>query len=283
MAEHNQLPSPPELRKLEALGQRLASWEVFVDNAGSEGSLNQQELPILHYHLALMRQRFEHARMRWLPLDQKISPFDDGIGLPPLPLCHREELLLVYQYLEARYRLTLLLEERSAEVQQAIDEGLERRQSGWRIKWRVSRLRKDLDELEAEKRSFDLHRNNAAHAWDLMSKCLMAFHDLSYDQVSTRMVFERLIDLCHRVSTLQAELSGLDKKTKAMSAWLDKAEASLSPGSQAHGPLAEDIRIFTMRIDFMGLEDLSRSRARLALARKYVESYLAQNDQGEAL
>ncbi len=262
----------PEVGRLQRLSRKLDSWEILLESESRIPGVSERDLLKRRKRLHELRQRFEILRL------QLEAPGMQGSSapaqLPPLDLCSPEERQLCEQYLDAQTKISQHLRDQLARVMQWVDHAATGQKKGWRAKMRLTKIRRYLVDLEQERQRLDPHRAKQSHNWETVADRLLLYRDRSAEVSDARLAFEKIVRLTNNVAQLQTQVHQLQNKTNRMDIWLKQAHKRLKGQKPPLPPLAEDIRLVTHKIDLLGLEDLSRSRSRISLARKYLEKYL---------
>jgi hypothetical protein len=196
--------------------------------------------------------------------------------LPPLDLCTGDEHILCDQYLDAQLKISEHLCEQLTKVHRWVEEATAAGKSSWRMKLRLTKIRRYLSDLEQERQALEPHRVRQLQNWEKLVDKMLLYRDQFQEVGDTRLAFEKIVRLTDSVSSLQEKVHTLQNKIQKMDAWLKQAARRLMQSKLPPPPLAEDLRMAAMKIDGLGLEDLHRSKSRLALARKYLEKYLSR-------
>jgi hypothetical protein len=259
-----------DAERLRRLFHKLDSWEVLLESPGAQDKDWQSRRKRLHD----LRQRLELVRLRLEAptfLEQGKS-----FQLPPLDLCTSDEHLLCDQYLDAQLKISEHLCEQLTKVHRWVEDATAAGKSSWRMKLRLTRIRRYLNDLEQERQALEPHRVRQLQNWDRLVEKMLLYRDQFQDVGDTRLAFEKIVRLTDSVAGLQEKVHALQGKIQKMDAWLKQAARRLMQSKLPPPPLAEDLRMAAMKIDGLGLEDLHRSKSRLALARKYLEKYLSR-------
>lgn len=275
MAELETAPANlSELGRLQRLGRKLDSWEVLLESHSRSPGVAEKDLQRRRKRLMDLRQRWEVLRLRL----ETTSLGDTGssVELPPLDLCSPEERVLCEQYLEAQYKINEQLRLQLEKVLHWVDQATKGQKPGWRAKMRLAKIRRFLVEIEEERQRLDPHRAKQTHNWERLADRLLLYRDPHAEVADTRLAFEKVVRLTNQVASLQDQIHDLQHKTHRMEHWLKQAHKRLRSLRPPTPPLAEDLRLVTHKIDLLGLEDLNRSKSRIALARRYLEKYLSK-------
>ncbi|MCX6129657.1 MAG: hypothetical protein NTX25_11405, partial [Proteobacteria bacterium] len=119
-------------------------------------------------------------------------------------------------------------------------------------------------------------RTKQLQNWKKITDRFLLIRGLQNEANDPRLAFSKIVQLTDAVGTLQQSVHTLQGKTQRMNAWLKQANKRLLLHRPIASPLAEDLRRTAQKLDSLGLEDLHRSKSRLALARKYLEKYLSR-------
>lgn len=273
MAELETAPANlSELGRLQRLGRKLDSWEVLLESHSRSPGLSEKDLQRRRKRLEDLRQRWEVLRLRLE--SSSLNETEGSVQLPPLDLCSPEERVLCEQYLDAQYKISEQLRLQLEKVLRWVDQAAQGQKPGWRAKVRLAKIRRFLLELDEERQRLDPHRARQSHHWEKLADRLLLYRDPHAEVADTRLAFEKVVRLTNQVASLQNQIHELQHKTQRMEQWLKQAHKRLRSQRAPSPPLAEDLRLITHKIDLLGLEDLNRSKSRIALARRYLEKFL---------
>ncbi len=274
MAELHTAPANlSELGRLQRLGRKLDSWEVLLENHGRSAGVSDRDLQRRRKRVSDLRQRWELLQMR-LQTSEASEGYRSSGGLPPLDLCSHEEQILCEQYLDAQYKINQQLVLQLEKIMRWVDQATQGQKPGWRTKMRLAKIRRYLVELDDERQRLDPHRAKQSYNWEKLADGLLLYRDPHVEVSDTRLAFEKVVRLTSQVAALQNQIHELQSKTQRMEQWLKQAHKRLKGTRPPAPPLAEDLRLIAHKIDLLGLEDLNRSKSRIALARRYLEKYL---------
>lgn len=259
-----------DAERLRRLFHKLDSWEVLLESPGAQDKDYQRRRKRLHD----LRQRLELVRLRLEA--PTILEQGKSFQLPPLDICTSDEHTLCDQYLEAQLKISQHLCEQLTKVNRWVDDASAAGKSSWRMKLRLTKIRRYLSDLEQERHALEPHRVRQLQNWEKLVDKMLLFRDQFQEVGDTRLAFEKIVRLTDNVSSLQQKVHALQTKIQRMEAWLKQASRRLIQSKTPPPPLAEDLRMAAVKIDGLGLEDLHRSKSRLALARKYLEKYLSR-------
>lgn len=259
-----------DAERLRRLFHKLDSWEILLESPGAQDKDHQRRRKRLHD----LRQRLELVRLRL----EAPTVLEQGKSyqLPPLDICTSDEHVLCDQYLEAQLKISQHLCEQLTKVNRWVDDASSAGKSSWRMKLRLTKIRRYLSDLEQERQALEPHRVRQLQNWEKLVDKMLLFRDQFQEVGDTRLAFEKIVRLTDNVASLQQKVHALQSKVQRMEAWLKQAARRLIQSKTPPPPLAEDLRMAAAKIDGLGLEDLHRSKSRLALARKYLEKYLSR-------
>ncbi|WP_141731202.1 hypothetical protein [Oligoflexus tunisiensis] len=259
-----------DAERLRRLFHKLDSWEVLLESPGAQDKDWQRRRKRLHD----LRQRLELVRLRM----EAPTILEQGktFQLPPLDICTGDEHILCDQYLEAQLRISQHLCEQLAKVNRWVGEAAAAGKGSWRMKLRLTKIRRYLSDLDQERQTLEPHRIRQLQNWDNFADRMLLYRDQYQEAGDTRLAFEKIVRLTDSVASLQQKVHVSQTKIQRMEAWLKQAARRLLQSKTPPAPLAEDLRMAAQKIDGLGLEDLHRSKSRLALARKYLEKYLSR-------
>jgi hypothetical protein len=259
-----------DAERVRRLFHKLDSWEVLLESPGAQDKDWQRR----RRRLEDLRQRLELVRLRLEA--PKILEQGKSFQLPPLDICTSDEHTLCDQYLEAQLKISQHLCEQFTRVNRWVDDATAAGKSSWRMKLRLTKIRRYLSDLDQERQALEPHRLRQLQNWEKLVDKMLLYRDQFQDTNDTHLAFEKIVRLTDSVSGLQEKVHTLQNKIQRMDAWLKQAARRLTQSKTPAPPLAEDLRMAAMKIDGLGLEDLHRSKSRLALARKYLEKYLSR-------
>jgi hypothetical protein len=259
-----------DAERLRRLFHKLDSWEVLLESPGAQDQVWQRRRKRLHD----LRQRLELVRLRL----EAPTVLEQGkaFPLPPLDICTSDEHTLCDQYLEAQLKISQHLCDQLTKVNQWVEEASAAGKSSWRMKLRLTKIRRYLSDLEQERQALEPHRVRQLQNWEKLVDKMLLYRNQYQETGDTQLAFEKIVRLTDSVSGLQHKVHALQTKIQRMDAWLKQAARRLMQSKTPPPPLAEDLRMAAVKIDGLGLEDLHRSKSRLALARKYLEKYLSR-------
>ncbi len=259
-----------DAERLRRLFHKLDSWEILLESPGAQDKDHQRRRKRLHD----LRQRLELVRLRL----EAPTVLEQGksLQLPPLDICTSDEHVLCDQYLEAQLKISQHLCEQLTKVHRWVDDASSAGKSSWRMKLRLTKIRRYLSDLEQERQALEPHRVRQLQNWEKLVDKMLLFRDQFQEVGDTRLAFEKIVRLTDNVASLQQKVHALQTKVQRMDAWLKQASRKLIQSKTPPPPLAEDLRMAAVKIDGLGLEDLHRSKSRLSLARKYLEKYLSR-------
>lgn len=260
-----------DAERLRRLFQKLDSWEVLLESPGAQDRDWQRRRKRLHD----LRQRLELLRLRM----EAPTVLEQGqtFQLPPLDICTSDEHTLCDQYLEAQLKISQHLCEQLVKVNRWVDEASAAGKNSWRMKLRLTKIRRYLSDLDQERQTLEPHRVRQLQNWEKLADKMLLYRDQQqHDIGDTRLAFEKIVRLTDSVAALQQKVHNSQNKIQRMEAWLKQAARRLMQSKIPAPPLAEDLRMTAQKIDGLGLEDLHRSKSRLSLARKYLEKYLSR-------
>jgi chromosome segregation ATPase len=268
-----------DLNRLERLGAEFDSWNALLESEGRVSGATAADIQQRKKRLTALQIRYDRLRLS----ASETPSLDHSLAseLPQLGLCTEDERELCEQYLDARLKILSHMRENLAKVMTWVDQAASLQKAGWRVKWRLSRIRRYVNQLELERQRLEPHLMLQNHNWKKIADCLL-FYRAPYAEASNRrFAFESIIRLSHRIDQLQKHVQHLQGKTNRMEQWLKQAARRLQSLKPGEPPLADDMRLITQKIDQIGFEDLRRSRSRLAVARRYLEAYLITPDAEE--
>ncbi|HYX39756.1 MAG TPA: hypothetical protein VE954_42215 [Oligoflexus sp.] len=259
-----------DAERLRRLFQKLDSWEVLLESKGAQDRDWQKRRKRLHN----LRQRLELLRLR----TEAPTVLEQGqtYQLPPLDICTSDEHILCDQYLEAQLKISQHLNEQLTKVKRWVEEASAAGKNSWRMKLRLTKIRRYLGDLDQERQTLEPHRIRQLQNWEKFADKMLLYRDQYQEMGDTRLAFEKIVRLTDSVEALQQKVHASQNKIQRMEAWLKQATRRLLQTKSPLPPLAEDLRMAAQKIDGLGLEDLHRSKSRLALARKYLEKYLSR-------
>ncbi len=259
-----------DAERLRRLFQKLDSWEVLLESKGAQDRDWQKRRKRLHD----LRQRLELLRLR----TEAPTVLEQGqtYQLPPLDICTSDEHILCDQYLEAQLKISQHLNEQLTKVKRWVEEASAAGKNSWRMKLRLTKIRRYLGDLDQERQTLEPHRIRQLQNWEKFADKMLLYRDQYQEMGDTRLAFEKIVRLTDSVEALQQKVHASQNKIQRMEAWLKQATRRLLQTKSPLPPLAEDLRMAAQKIDGLGLEDLHRSKSRLALARKYLEKYLSR-------
>ncbi len=271
----------PDVERMRRLSRKLDSWEILMESPNSSGPIQDKDWQKRRKKLQELRQRLEMVRLRM----EAPAILEQGqtFQLPPLELCTSDEHMLCDQYLEAQLKISQHLCEQLSKVNHWVDEASLAGKNSWRMKLRLTKIRRYLSDLDQERQSLEPHRIRQLQNWEKMADKMLIYRDRQSETGDTRLAFEKIVRLTDSVGSLQQNVHNLQTKVQKMDAWLKQATRRLTQQKSSPPPLAEDLRLAAQKIDGLGLEDLHRSKSRLALARKYLEKYLSRIDDLPAI
>jgi hypothetical protein len=262
-----------DAERFRRLFQKLDSWEILLESRDAQDKDWQKRRKRLHD----LRQRLELLRVRMegpMILEQ-----GQTFQLPSLDICTSDEHRLCDQYLEAQLKISQHLSQQLSKVNGWIDDASSAGKSSWRMKLHLTKIRRYLSELDQERQTLEPHRIRQLQNWDKLADKMLLYRDQHQEMADTRLAFEKIVRLTDSVATLQQKVHASQTKIQRMEAWLKQAARRLMQSKMPPPPLAEDLRMAAQKIDGLGLEDLHRSKSRLALARKYLEKCLSRTPE----
>jgi hypothetical protein len=259
-----------DAERVRRLFHKLDSWEVLLESPGAQDMVWQRR----RKRLQDLRQRLELVRLRLEA--PKALEHGKSFQLPPLAICTSDEHNLCDQYLDAQLKISQHLREQFTKVNRWVDEASAAGKSSWRMKLRLTKIRRYLGDLEGERQTLEPHRVRQLQNWEKLVDKMLLYRDQFQDAGDTHLAFEKIVRLTDSVTGLQEKVHTLQTKIQKMDAWLKQAARRMLQSKTPSPPLAEDLRMAAVKIDGLGLEDLHRSKSRLALARKYLEKYLSR-------
>jgi len=263
----------PDAERLRRLLRKLDSWEILLESPNPAASMQDRDWQKRRKRLQDMRRRLELVRLRL----EAPAVLEQGqnFQLPPLELCSTDEHMLCDQYLEAQLKISQHLCDQLNRVIRWVDESSLAGKSSWRMKLQLTKIRRYLSDLDQERQSLEPHRLRQVQNWEKLADKMLFYRDQNSDAGDTRLAFEKIVRLTDSVAHLQEKVHSSQNKIQRMETWLKQASRRLIQQKSPSPPLAEDLRLAAQKIDGLGLEDLHRSKSRLALARKYLEKYLS--------
>jgi len=259
-----------DAERFRRLFQKLDSWEVLLESRGAQDKDWQKRRKRLHD----LRQRLELLRLRMAA--PTVLEQGKTFQLPPLDICTSDEHTLCDQYLEAQLKISQHLCQQLTQVNDWVDDASAAGKSSWRMKLRLTKIRRYLSDLDQERQTLEPHRIRQLQNWEKLAEKMLLYRDQHQEMGDTRLAFEKIVRLTDSVAALQQKVHASQTKVQRMEAWLKQAARRLMQSKTPSPPLAEDLRMAAQKIDGLGLEDLHRSKSRLALARKYLEKYLSR-------
>ena len=263
----------PDAERLRRLLRKLDSWEILLESPNPAASMQDRDWQKRRKRLQDMRRRLELVRLRL----EAPAVLEQGqnFQLPPLELCSTDEHMLCDQYLEAQLKISQHLCDQLNRVIRWVDKSSLAGKSSWRMKLQLTKIRRYLSDLDQERQSLEPHRLRQVQNWEKLADKMLFYRDQNSDAGDTRLAFEKIVRLTDSVAHLQEKVHSSQNKIQRMETWLKQASRRLIQQKSPSPPLAEDLRLAAQKIDGLGLEDLHRSKSRLALARKYLEKYLS--------
>lgn len=259
--------------RLQRLFQKLESWEALLEPRGTldkDWQRRRQKLDELRQRLSSLRLRM--AAPAFLEQSQNLQ-------VPPLNICTTDEHLLYDQYLDAQLGINQQLCEQLSKVTRWVDEAMAASKSSWSMKLRLTKIRHDLSNLDHERQALEPHQIQQQLNWEKLADKFLLYSDQHSGMEDSRIVFEKVVRLTDSVKSLQQQVHASQNKVGRMEHWLKQATSRLTQVRAPTPPLAEDLRLAAQKVDTLGLEDLYRSKSRLAHAREYLENYLSQPDR----
>ena len=239
-----------DAERLRRLFHKLDSWEVLLESPGAQDKDWQRRRKRLHD----LRQRLELVRLRL----EAPTVLEQGksFQLPPLDICTSDEHILCDQYLEAQLKISQHLCEQLTKVNRWVGDASVAGKSSWRMKLRLTKIRRYLSDLDQERQALEPHRVRQLQNWDKLVDKMLLYRDQFQEAGDTHLAFEKIVRLTDSVSGLQHKVHTLQTKIQRMDAWLKQAARRLIQSKTPPPPLAEDLRMAALKIDGLGLEDL---------------------------
>ncbi len=263
----------PDSERLRRLLRKLDSWEILLESPSPATSMQDRDWQKRRKRMQDMRRRLELVRLRLEA--PAILEQGQNFQLPPLELCSTDEHTLCDQYLEAQHKISQHLCDQLNRVTRWVDDASLAGKGSWRMKLQLTKIRRYLSDLDQERQRLEPHRLRQVQNWEKLADRMLFYRDQNHDTGETRLAFEKIVRLTDSVAHLQEKVHSSQSKIQRMETWLKQASRRLVQQKSPAPPLAEDLRLAAQKIDGLGLEDLHRSKSRLALARKYLEKYLS--------
>lgn len=263
------------ISQLNKYEQYILSLEVALQNASKSNAINRNNYLKKQETIHQLRARIAHLHLIFSENNKEDEQSD--LGLPDIDRCTVEELIICDKFMTERLQFCKDLYSNLLRIYSWLTKASQGKGFILSSIFRLSKISKIMRNLDNETKKLAKDEQDLSEKSDkLLAKIRYKFNQ-NYTDVYSKIqalikLFQDLDAISTRIAKVRSIVMKEERKLDRMRTWLDTNEKSMPTFSVATVPSLEDTEKAEKEIKSSEMNTVLKSKDRLDIARKFVES-----------